>query len=446
MHGEAWAEDLRVHNQPLPDPPCVAYLAPELTAAAEAFVHQELNAIEHAGWRVIPFALRETLYPTREALGLAHRTLILLQGGRLRQVASGLWSLCKLGRRAWPALWWLLQDVRRLGWARARSRQQLWSALAAARMAVMLRDKRCQHIHAHFAHGPADVAMYAAAMLGLPFTFTGHAQDLFKHGELLPHKAARARALLTISHFNREWLEAQGVAPDKIDVVRCTPEPAGAERAGPGHSPKPLLPRLRTGPFRIGVCGPLTERQGLDDVLRALALLIRSHCAPVKLMIAGEGPERLRLQVLADQLGIHRQVEYLGHIPAQALGPWLRNLDLFVAAPKPDRHGDTDGIPVPLMEAMAAGLPCVATRLAGLPELVLDGQTGYLAEPGDPNSLASQIDRAMNEPERARALGRAARAHVRWEFGREVNVRRLLKHFGDATEPPTEDTDLSQAA
>lgn len=438
-----------VQNQPLPDPPCVAYVAPELTAAAEAFVHQELMAIEATGWRVVPFALRETLYPTREALGLAHRTVVLLQGGWLRQAFSGLWACLQLGRSVLPALWWLLKDMQRLGLGRGRSRQQFWAALAAARMAVQLRHQRCQHIHAHFAHGPADVAMYAAAMLGLPFTFTGHAQDLFKHGELLPHKAARARALLTISHFNREWLEAQGVAPDKIDVVRCTPDAGGpaVKAASPGRQGgvPGLRSRLRSGAYRIGTCGPLSERQGMDDVLRALALLIRSHCAPVKLLIAGEGPERLRLQVLADQLGIHRQVEYVGHVPTHALPQWLASLDLFVAAPKPDRQGDTDGIPVPLMEAMAAGLPCVATGLGGLPELVLDGQTGYLAEPDNPASLASQIDKAMSEPERARALGRAARAHVRWEFGREVNVRRLLRHFGDA-EDTRDNADIGQAA
>ena len=184
----------------------------------------------------------------------------------------------------------------------------------------------------------------------------------------------------------------------------------------------------------------------MDDILRALALLIRGHCAPVKLLIAGEGPERLRLQVLADQLAIHRQVEFVGHLHSHAMAQWLMSLDLFVAAPKADRRGDIDGIPTTLMEAMSAGLPVVATALAGVPELVVAGQTGYLAQPADPASLASEIDKAMCEPERARALGRAARAHVRWEFGREVNAHRLIKHFQQAKPQAEPSAELHRAA
>lgn len=413
-----------VQNRPASHPPCVAYLAAELTASADGFVQQELSAIEAAGWRVLPFALQESAYPSRDARSHANRTVVLARGGAVRQIGAGLWAALKLGRQTLPGLKWLLQDMHRLGFRQARSWRLAVCALAGAQLALHLRGQHCRHVHAHHAHAPADVAMYAAAMLGLSFTFTGHAQDLFRHGELLQHKAARARALLTISHFNREWLEAQGVDPAKIDVVRCTPEASGNNANGLS-----AWPRMRSGPYRIGTCGPLVERQGVDDVLRALSILVRSHCAPVKLLVAGEGPERLRLQVLADQLGIHRQVEFVGQVSLQTQAQWMRGLDLFVAASKPDHHGDTDGIPVSLLEAMAAGLPCVATRLGGLPELVLDGQTGYLADAADPASLASQLDKAMSEPERARSLGRAARAHVRWEFGRDVNARRLIRHF-----------------
>jgi glycosyltransferase involved in cell wall biosynthesis len=409
-----------------------------MTAAGEAFVQQELQAIEAAGWRVRPFALQAPAYPSRDAVGLAQRTVVLRQGGRLRQAVHGLWSLLRLGRRALPAMAWLLQDLQQVGWFSRQGRDLIGSLLMAAQLARALAGERCTHLHAHFAHAPADVAMYASALLRLPFTFTGHAQDLFRHTALLRRKALRARAVLTISHHNRDWLVAQGVDPDRVDVVRCAPE---ATSTTPG-SPQ----RLRTGPYRIGCAAALIERQGVDDILRALAQLIRSHCAPVKLLVAGEGPERLRLQVLADQLGIHRQVEFLGHLPVHALPHWMRGLDVFVAAPRADRQGNIDGIPVTLMEAMAAGVPAVATRLGGIPELVIDGQTGYLAEPGDPASLAAQIDRAMSEPERARSLGRSARAHVRWEFGREVNVRRLLRHFGESDASATRPEPLHEAA
>jgi glycosyltransferase involved in cell wall biosynthesis len=139
-------------------------------------------------------------------------------------------------------------------------------------------------------------------------------------------------------------------------------------------------------------------------------------------------------------------VDFVGTIPKQAVAQWLHSLDLLVCADKTDRHGEVDGIPVNLTAAMSLGVTVVSTRVSGVPELVVDGQTGYLAEPGDPQSLAARIDRAMAEPERARALGRAARAHVRWEFGRELNLRRLLRHFGGSPRAQTQPAELQRVA
>jgi glycosyltransferase involved in cell wall biosynthesis len=185
---------------------------------------------------------------------------------------------------------------------------------------------------------------------------------------------------------------------------------------------------------------------GRGGLLRATALLLRRRVAPVRLVIAGEGPERLRLQVLAEQLRIERHVDFVGAVARPAVGQWLRSLDLFVTACKTDRRGETDGIPVALMEAMSLGVPVVSTRICGVPELVVDGQTGYLAQPADPQSLADRIEEAVAQPQRARALGRAARAHVRWEFGREANLRRLVRHFADRPVPSTRPVPLEQAA
>jgi colanic acid/amylovoran biosynthesis glycosyltransferase len=276
-----------------------------------------------------------------------------------------------------------------------------------------------------------------------------YGRELFRHSLLLKEIATRSSRLMTASQFNKQWLEQQGVSADHIAVVRCSPRPAetptasSTERIG-------SLPfasrRLRTGPYRIGVLCNLVERKGVDDVLHALALLIRDGCAPVKLLIAGQGPERLRLQVQADRLGIHACVEFVGEVAPRAVGSWLRTLDLFVAACKPDRHGDVDGIPLTLVEAMAAGVPVVATRVTGIPELVLENQTGFLAEPGQPSSLAEKIDRAMSDPDRLRAMAQSGRAHVRWEFGPEKNLRRLVSYFGTPPASANEVEALEQAA
>jgi colanic acid/amylovoran biosynthesis glycosyltransferase len=423
-----------VPNQ-APPLPTIAYIAPELTALSETFVYQELTALEDLGYRVLPFAVAEPRTPAREAQGIASRTIVLDSGPRWRQTLSAVRALRRLPSRVGSAFRLLLGDMARIGWRDRRSWALIPQWLAAARMAHMLLGERCLHIHAHFVHVPTQIAMYASALTGIPFTCTAHANDLFRHGVLLAEKAQRARKLLTISHFNKNWLLERGVDAERVDVVRCAPDVVTRE-SNPG--------RRRSGAYRIGTLGSLVERKGVDDLLRALALLIRSGCAPVRLVIAGEGPERLRLQVLADQLGVHPNVEFVGAVAHHAVAHWMRSLDLFVAACKADRHGEVDGIPVALMEAMSLGVPVVSTRISGVPELVIDGQTGFLAEPDQPQSLAARIDEAMSSPERARALGTAARAHVRWEFGREVNLRRLVAHFGLPSVPASQPAELEE--
>lgn len=107
----------------------------------------------------------------------------------------------------------------------------------------------------------------------------------------------------------------------------------------------------------------------------------------------------------------------------------MATLDAFVLASKPDANGDMDGIPVVLMEAMAQGLPVVSTRLSGIPELVMDQRSGLLAEPGDVLGMAAQLERLIACPEYANTLAQHGKAHVRKEFGQDVNIDRLLSHM-----------------
>jgi glycosyltransferase involved in cell wall biosynthesis len=384
----------------------------------------------------VPISVHQAKLPSREAQRIACRTIVLQDGPPLARTLKALQSIHALGARVLPALKLLIGDMQKVGWFDRRSWALAGQWFSAARMAVHLLETGCRHIHAHFVGAPTQIAMYASAMTDIPFTCTAHAQDIFLHALLLPEKAQRSRMLLTVSHFNKTYLEERGVDARKVDVVRCAPGIEALRAAS-----------VRRGPtYRIGTLCRLVEKKGVDDVLRAVSLLVREGRRPVKLQIAGEGPERLRLQVLVDKLDIEAQVEFLGTIPHHGVAQWMRTLDLFVTACKTDRHGDADGIPVVLMEAMSVGLPVVSTRISGVPELVLDGQTGYLAEPGNVGSLVATLRRAMNEPERARAIGRAARAHVRWEFGREVNLRRLLRHIGDARAALTRPAPLEEAA
>jgi glycosyltransferase involved in cell wall biosynthesis len=153
----------------------------------------------------------------------------------------------------------------------------------------------------------------------------------------------------------------------------------------------------------LGAVGRLDPAKGYDILLQALPLVERA-C----LVIAGEGPERTRLEALAQSLGVADRVRWLG-FQAEIL-PVLAAFDLFV---QPSRH---EGLPVTVLEAMAAGLPVVATSIGGTPEAVLDGETGRLVPPEDPGALAAALNSLLGDPSRRQEMGTAGRARVGANF------------------------------
>jgi colanic acid/amylovoran biosynthesis glycosyltransferase len=398
--------------------PVVAYLAPALTALESTFVYDELFALEQRGVRVVPVSVHR---PVRYLTGhdeLLARTHYLYEGGAastVRRCMAALAGNRKL--RVQEAFGLLKSDLWSVGlW---HGRKLTYQFLVAAQLADVLIKQGCQHLHIHFAHVPTQIGMYAAAMAGIPFTVMAHANDIFERAFLLPTKAQRSKKFLTISDFNRAYLERSGVPADKLAVVRCgvqVPDVEGSPKGSPKHR------------FRIGSLGRLVEKKGFDVLIEAVGVLKqRGH--DLELLIAGDGALRDELMALVEQRQLAHCVTFVGPLSHSAVPAWMATLDAFVLACKPDANDDMDGIPVVLMEAMAQGLPVVSSRLSGIPELVVDQHTGLLAEPGDVQGTATQIERLIASPEYANTLARHGQAYVRNEFGQGVNIDRLLSHM-----------------
>jgi glycosyltransferase involved in cell wall biosynthesis len=269
--------------------------------------------------------------------------------------------------------------------------------------------------------------MYASAFSRIPFTITAHANDIFERGLLLARKARRSVKMLTISDFNREFLLSLDICADKLAVVRC-----GVSFSGSCEKTW----RDNGAVFRVGTLGRLVEKKGMDDLIRAIGLL--RSAVPLKLEIVGDGPLADSLKGLSRELNLDDCVEFRGAMEHSDVVEWIRTLDAFVLACKKDAHGDMDGIPVALMEAMSQQIPVVSTRLSGIPELVLDEQTGLLASPADPSGLARQIRRLASDVALRMRLGAAGAEYVRAEYGQDVNLDRLLSHiFPASNAPPT---------
>lgn len=404
----------------------IAYLAPEIPAISATFVYEELLGIERRGLSVIPFSVHR---PSRAACGqaaLLERTRIVYEGSKLGMLAQGLVGMPLFGRSAWKALRWLATDMAELGLLKLQSWKLAFQFLAAVRLARLLKQHRCVHLHVHFAHVPTQIAMYASALSGIPFTVMAHANDIFERGLLLPRKAQRALKFLTISEYNCEHLKRNGVEADRLAVVRC-----GVSFSAQA-APRPVMPRER---YRLGTLGRLVEKKGVDVLIRALAEL-RGGKYSVELDIAGDGPLRNELEALAAELGLAESVHFKGGLAHGEVAAWMGGLDAFVLACKQDANGDMDGIPVVLMEAMSQFVPVVSTRLSGVPELVVHEATGLLAIAADPVDLACQIDRLLMSEALRRDLAAGAHAHVMQEFSQEVNLDRLLGHWALAEHAP----------
>jgi glycosyltransferase involved in cell wall biosynthesis len=206
--------------------------------------------------------------------------------------------------------------------------------------------------------------------------------------------------------------ETEGVRNDQVIVI-----PNGVEdslaRSGALRNPRRDELRLRTETVLLGTVGRLYRQKNLSLLLRSAARL--SSARPWKILVIGDGPERPRLVGLARELALSERIIWLGS--REEVGSWLAAMDIFV------HTADFEGMPNAVMEAMAMALPVVASNVDGNRELIRNGVSGYLVTPGDPCAFTEQIQQLMDNPDRAREVGKKAHQEVLERFSMPRMVR-----------------------
>jgi glycosyltransferase involved in cell wall biosynthesis len=296
--------------------------------------------------------------------------------------------------------------------------------LQAGFIAPLLAREGIGHVHAHFATTATSVALHLHDLAGVSYSFTAHAKDIYRDSvetDSLEQKLRAARFAVTVSDYNRRYLgRFEGADPlvriyNGLDVERFAPN--GAARAEP--------------PLVLAV-GRLVEKKGFDDLVRACSLLRAEGCA-FRCRIVGKGELERDLRALIAELGLEGQAELAGPIPREQLLAEYSRASVLVAPCVIGTDGNRDGLPTVLIEAMALGVPVVATDVTGIPELVEDGRTGFLVPQHNPEALAAAIRRVLAEPVRAQALARAGRARVEREFDLRTNVASLRTLLEEAS-------------
>jgi glycosyltransferase involved in cell wall biosynthesis len=164
--------------------------------------------------------------------------------------------------------------------------------------------------------------------------------------------------------------------------------------------------------------------------------LLKRRGHALRLLLVGDGEDRLALCEQVAKAGLAAEVSFLGHQPSDRVAELMREADAVVLPSVVTSAGKMEGIPVCLMEALACELPVVATRLSGTPELVKDGETGLLVPPADAGALAGAIERLLRDPALRERLGRAGRQHVLAEFELRANSEKLYEMFMDGSAAP----------
>lgn len=294
-------------------------------------------------------------------------------------------------------------------------------------------DSTVTWLYAHFLHTPASVARYAAIIRDLPWSVSAHAKDIWTSPEWEKReKLADAAWTVTCTATNRDHLAA--LAPDgKVDLVYHgldlsrfpAPDDSNSGAAADygradGHDPdRPVI---------LLSVGRLVAKKGYGVLLDALARL--PDGLHWRLVHIGGGSHGARLREQAQRLGIADRIDWRGPQPQEAVIAAYREADLFVLASRIAEDGDRDGLPNVLMEAQSQNLAVVATEVSAIPELVVNGQTGWLVPPDDADALAGALASAITTPGERYRRGHAGGHRVRTHFDAAATIGALAHRFG----------------
>ncbi len=309
----------------------------------------------------------------------------------------------------------------------------LWVALYVLKLSPNIRA-----IHAHFATDAASVAFFLSRMTGIPYAVTCHAYDIFcrnSRKQVVERNLREAGLIITISQYNKEFL--RDVVTGSDDRIQVVPNGVDTEF----FAPKSGLVR-NADILQIVSVGRLVAKKGFADLVRALAICQNADCSAVKnlrIIHDGDGLDNecsRELRDLIKLLELDDRVTIEGRLGRAQIRQALCESDLFILLCKTAPNGDRDGMPVAMLEAMSCALPCISTRVSGIPEVIESGETGMLVEPDAPDETACAIQCIEADRMGAVKMGLRAREKIRISHRKDVQASRVAALLTELAESP----------
>jgi len=389
----------------------VGYVLKRYPRFSETFVVNEILAHERAGMKVDIFALGPVMESHFQPDISRVQAPVIRLSDKQRNVES-FWEQVS------EALDVLPNFAERLAEEKAHSVHELAQGI---KMALLIRLRNIQHLHAHFATQAATVARLAAKFSGVSWSLTAHAKDIYFHYEQdiqLSRKLQDASHVVTVSDYNLRWLCEQ-YAANKQKTSRIY---NGLDlQQFPWRSPYQRPPE-------IVAAGRLVAKKGflllIESLARLKAMGLSFHCT-----LIGDGPLREPLEAGIQSAGLKESVTLTGPLPRDRVAAAIQQAAMVVAPCTISEDGDRDGLPTILVEAMALGTPVISTRVVGIPELVVDQETGLCVEPDDSGELALAMARLLQEADTREKLSRQARDMIAQEYDVDRNTAKLRTIF-----------------
>ena len=287
----------------------------------------------------------------------------------------------------------------------------------AVYIGLRLQEMGIRHVHAHFAGMAARTAFWIDKFFPITFSFTAHGNDIFAPRDFaigLDRLVGAARVIVTVADYAARFLQER--FPNQADRIHRVYN--GLNLAEFGRTDFSAAPQI------VVAVGRLIPKKGFADLIRACGLLAERGKS-FQCEIIGDGPLQNELGAQIKELNLQDRVALPGAKPQREVRQRLAAANIFVLPSVVDPEGGMDNLPTVIMEAMATGLPVISTAIGGIPEMVVENETGFLVQPGDVVALGDAIETSISNLSLAQKLGRAGHERAEKLFSIEKNVREL---------------------